>query len=399
MRRGAAAPRRGALVSAAALLVIAVATMSPLGHHTFAFSWCFTCAPRAGADALMNVALFVPLGIGLRLWTGSTALAFIGGACLTLGIELAQTVVPGRDPSITDIASNSVGALIGASMAGWPWLWRPSAEASARLALASAAAGVAVTVAAGLLVAPAFTTQPYWSQWTPQLASMPAYPGTLLSASIDGHDIPAGPVADAAGLEARLTAGAPIVLSVRAGAPPQTESTVFSLAESDRLRPLVIGATHDDVFVRYRTRAVDYRFSQPELWATGLLAGIAPGDRYTLTVRRDGERACLQAGDVRRCDLTYRPGDAWMLLISRAGMPPALQPAAPLGWLAMLAAPVGFWWRRGVTGTLAVLLLPIGVLAIAPAMTALSWASPREWLALAGGGLLGLAVARLAGTS
>jgi VanZ like family len=398
VRRGALAPRVGALVVAGTLAAIAFATLVPMGRHTAAFNWCFACAPRASADAVMNVALFVPLGIGLRLLGCSAWLAALTGVLLTVGIEVAQTVVPGRDPAVSDLVANSGGTLLGAVIAGWSWMLHLSPAAAGRLALAAAAAGVALTFGAGFLIAPSFPPRDYWSQWTPELASMPAYPGSLLSARVGGVDLPPGPVADAAGLRARLAAGAPIELALRAGEPPPMESTLFSVAQVDRNRPLVIGASGDDLFLRYRTRSVDFRFSQPDLWADGLLADIAPGEAFTLTVRRDGERICVAAGDRRRCDLAYSPGDAWMLLIS-TGLPPhALRPAVQIGWLALLALPVGFWWRPGLTGAVAAATLPLGALLAAPALTMLAPAGPRQWFALAGGGLIGLVAARLAGS-
>jgi hypothetical protein len=397
VRRGAIAPWVGAVLCAVTLAAIVLATMVPMGRHTFAFSWCFACAPRASADAVMNIALFVPLGIGLRLISGSTGLACLGGLLVTVGVELAQTVVPGRDPGVSDLVWNGTGAWLGSVLAAWPWLLRPSPPVSARLAFASSAAAVGLTFGAGFLVAPAFTSTAYWSQWTPELVSMPAYPGTVLSARIGGRDLPSGPVSDAAGLGARLASGAPVELTIRAGAPPPMESTIFSLAESDRHRPLVVGATREDAFVRYRTRAVDFRFSQPDLWATHVLADIAPGEIYTLTFRRDGERICIQAKDRLRCDLAYSPGDAWMLLVGTSLVPPVLRPAVPIGWLALLGLPLGYWWRPGRVGALAALLLPTGVLVAAPAFTALAAPGPREWVALAGGGLLGLLASRVAG--
>lgn len=66
-----------------------------------------------------NVLLFVPLGLLLTLlfrhpWRG-VVLALV----LSAGAELAQFVIPSRQPSVRDIIANVLGAAIGAAIAWW----------------------------------------------------------------------------------------------------------------------------------------------------------------------------------------------------------------------------------------------------------------------------------------
>lgn len=66
-----------------------------------------------------NIVMFVPLGFLLtvllrRHWHGvMLALA------LSVAAELAQLVIPSRQPSLRDVAANLLGALIGAALAWW----------------------------------------------------------------------------------------------------------------------------------------------------------------------------------------------------------------------------------------------------------------------------------------
>ena len=63
-----------------------------------------------------NVIGFMPLGF-LLAWKqkrSRIALALMIGFALSLTIELIQPLIPGRDSSIVDLASNSTGALLGA---------------------------------------------------------------------------------------------------------------------------------------------------------------------------------------------------------------------------------------------------------------------------------------------
>ncbi|MDF1503010.1 VanZ family protein [Roseisolibacter sp. H3M3-2] len=94
-------------------------------------------------DALANVALFVPLGFVYALTRAARtatsavadpdaralarrrtlALALGWGAATSLAIEVAQVFEPGRYPSPTDVATNALGALLGA------WLHARAARA------------------------------------------------------------------------------------------------------------------------------------------------------------------------------------------------------------------------------------------------------------------------------
>ncbi|MDQ1173541.1 hypothetical protein QE430_001848 [Microbacterium testaceum] len=69
----------------------------------------------AGADVALNVLFFVPLGAAVALllplrWAPASVLV---GAAVSLTVEIAQTLIPGRVPDADDVASNTLGALIG----------------------------------------------------------------------------------------------------------------------------------------------------------------------------------------------------------------------------------------------------------------------------------------------
>lgn len=82
-------------------------------------------------DFVANIALYVPLGLALRrrpardgaVGTGgdvrSALCAALGaGAVLSTAIEILQIWFVGRQPSIPDVAANSLGAVAGAALAG-----------------------------------------------------------------------------------------------------------------------------------------------------------------------------------------------------------------------------------------------------------------------------------------
>ncbi|MGH8187275.1 MAG: VanZ family protein, partial [Steroidobacteraceae bacterium] len=78
---------------------------------------------RAGrGDRISNVLLYLPLGFCLFLWLElrlrripSILLATAIGAFVSLAMEVAQVYVSTRVPSLTDLALNALGALLGAA--------------------------------------------------------------------------------------------------------------------------------------------------------------------------------------------------------------------------------------------------------------------------------------------
>lgn len=73
----------------------------------------FRIGPR---DALANVLLFLPVGFLFRLGQGRPRGAILLGAAISAGIEAGQFFIPGRTPSVVDIAMNTVGSWIGAGL-------------------------------------------------------------------------------------------------------------------------------------------------------------------------------------------------------------------------------------------------------------------------------------------
>ena len=96
------------------VLVIFLLTWNPfslaLPEH---LQFSFRIGPR---DALANVLLFLPVGFLFCLGQGSLRGAFLLGAAISAGIEAGQFFIPGRTPSLVDVAMNTLGAGIGAGL-------------------------------------------------------------------------------------------------------------------------------------------------------------------------------------------------------------------------------------------------------------------------------------------
>src|SRR5690349_9752992 len=91
-------------VSAMAILVVTVFPDPPssTAHGMFLRS----VVPRSlkdVADALLNIALFVPWGVALAGRGFAGRRAVVCGLLLSTAIEAVQTIVPGRDSTMRDI--------------------------------------------------------------------------------------------------------------------------------------------------------------------------------------------------------------------------------------------------------------------------------------------------------
>lgn len=98
-------------------LVVMLLTLMPL-RFTWPPEWKWLALTNV-SDLVLNVFLFLPIGFLFRiayrssLFKGVLA-ATIYGACLTSFIEVTQTIVIGRIPTIPDLVTNAMGAAIGA---------------------------------------------------------------------------------------------------------------------------------------------------------------------------------------------------------------------------------------------------------------------------------------------
>jgi hypothetical protein len=114
------------LVLATSLAAIAALTLAPSpGTDTASWLTCLFCGELATADAIRNVLLFIPLGIGLALCGVPLRTAVLLAVLFSGAIELTQLYIPGRDASVGDLLSNSLGAAAGLVVvhtSGW-WMF------------------------------------------------------------------------------------------------------------------------------------------------------------------------------------------------------------------------------------------------------------------------------------
>lgn len=354
---------------------------------------CFLCGDRGLADALVNVVLFAPLGVGLALAGLDIRRALLAGVLASLSVELAQvTIIPGRDASLGDLSFNTMGTLVGFGVARLtPALARLDRRTGAQLSVA-AALDVALAVAlTGWLLQPSFPATTYWGQWTPDLGDLGSYGGRVVTARIDGMEIGSRRVPDSEAVRHALDRGGPIEIRFITGPPVGRLAPLFSIYDDREREIFLLGPDRTDLVVRYRTRAAALRLDQPDLRLRGGWPTLEPGRAASLRVwSAEAGRWCVGGAVAEQCGLGFTIGSGWGMLFYPSSLPAWFHALVTLGWSTALLLPVGLLLRRRwpSLAALAVAALALGTL---PMAVGLARTSAIEWA----GAVLGIATGAL----
>jgi hypothetical protein len=322
--------------------------------------WCLVCGERGLADALLNIALFAPLGWWVARGRGLTA-AVLAGAALSLGVEGLQGGIAGRFSTLGDVVFNTTGAALGA------WLSERARLLAPTLAVA---AGVGL-LAPPLLLAPAPTEGVYYGQWTARFGNLEHYEGRVLSASFGGVAMPDGPSRRSDELRRAFRHRDVLEVVFEAGPPTAGLAPVFSVYDDVQREILLLGVDGADLVYIPRTRSTAARLDRPHLVVPGALSDILPGDTVRATVVSGPTRApCISLNRRTKCDVAPGFAAGWTLLLYPLPIGgAALMTLADLVWAGALAAPLGWLVARprAAAG---------GALVLSAPLLALSWTSP-----------------------
>jgi hypothetical protein len=394
VRRGLAGGYR-AWLTAAFALILAV-TLSPHPASPEPQFGCVICGERGSADVLLNIVLFVPLGIGLRLAAQSIGRSLLLGALLSCLVEVTQLLLPGRDPSIGDALFNTVGTATGWAVAAtMRWWLDPPTRAAARLSLAAAILASTVLLLTGALLAPSPPRSTYWGQWTANLGHLEWYRGRVLEATVGSLAIPSHRLPDSEAVRQLLLDGQPIAVRALAGPPVPGLAPLLSIYDEDQREVFLLGADQTDLVFRYRTRAAVLRLDQPDLRLRKAMNTLAPGDTVQVGVEPTKAGIFLTLNAERRCGVGFTMGRGWGILLYPESLPAWLKTLLDMVWLAALALPVGFWGRVRWESAAGVLGL-IAAAAVAPVLTTLVAAPLVTVVGLASGCILGVLLRRRA---
>ena len=181
------------------VVAIGIATLTPSDQLNSWPWYCLWCDEQALADAIVNVVMFVPLGFSLRAAGVPARFAILACAAFAATVEIMQgTAIAGRDPSLRDALTNTLGAAIGVLIAAqWHRLLFPSRRAAAWLAGGAAMVWLSVLTVSGLAVQPCAPPTPYDAEWSPLLPNESPFRGRVVGATLYGDSLLDGPKPDA----------------------------------------------------------------------------------------------------------------------------------------------------------------------------------------------------------
>ncbi|HET9293078.1 MAG TPA: VanZ family protein [Gemmatimonadales bacterium] len=364
---------------------------------------CLVCGELGTVDVFLNVLLFVPLGLGLRLagfsWRRTVAL----GAALSLGIELLQMkVIAGRDASLGDLITNSLGAGLGAWLAAsGPGLLRPTLRSGRRLVLGWSALLILIYLGTSLALRPALPTGvPWWGQWAPDLGHLDRFPGRVLSVTAAGLPLPPGRAIDQRQLESALNTRTELTTTAVLGTATNSLAPIASIFDADRREVVLLGQDGTDLVWRVRMWSAKLGLRNPGVRLPGVLAPGA-GDTVTATGRLRGPEFQIRADRgaiIRSWALPFSASWGWSLVLP---WPYAFGPEARFLtalWVAGLLFPLGLWGVRAQqSGWALMAAIPIVLLAVIPATAGFSPVHWSEWLAAFTGLGAGVAASRWIG--
>lgn len=405
----------GLATTALALVVIARLTLEPLGT-TFPthFDVCLFCGATGTANFVLNVLLFVPLGLGLRLIGVPRWVICVVGFAMTVGIETLQFyVVPGRDSDLGDIIANTAGAVVGIGVVDLHRTWlMPSSHVAGWLGGVMA---LLICTGAALVqwsLAPWLSRAVYYEQVAPDLPGYLLFNGTVLDATFDGAAIGIGRMsmmASAAMRDSLLADTAVVAATMQPGTTRDKIAPIVAVHDIDRREIFLLARRRNDLLFRLRRRTAVLGFHTPSaVLVNAFPAEAPPADTVVARVAITSGSTTLDVtgrGPNGATKLHRRVSqglwDAWRLFVPDEGRWGAHAMGLTLLSMAFLFLPIGYWAGRGahhegtVLSVISIAIPVVSSFAIIPWAAGAPAAGWPIWMA----GLVGAGIAWCAGAA
>jgi hypothetical protein len=391
-------PRFGGFLVVAGSLAIAATTLVPIPEQSSAAEetplWCLVCGDYGGVDVLNNVLLFVPLGAGLLLRGMAPRSVVALGSLISLAIELLQLlVIPGRDASLSDVLTNTLGIWLGAILASHRnELLKPALSRAFRLAVGGGLAWIAVQSLSAVLLRPGVPESTLYGAWGRAIPGRDLFGGRVTSAFVSGVAIPPGGIAVGQELASRLRRGqVRLELELVTGSNRGAWAPVLELRGRTRT-VLGLEAVGRDLVFEPPARSPLLRLRRPAIRLRGALPA-RPGAPVQITAGRRADTLWATwsaAGQIDRSIQVLSPSLGWSLVTP---IRYAFGRGARLltgFWLVLWLVPIGYWSAGASEGRLRGTWLPglilVGGLGLVTGLLGYPASHWSEWLA----GLLGL---------
>jgi hypothetical protein len=390
-----------ALPVAVAIGLIALLTLEPRPRQaplSASTPWyCLVCGGLGTVDVLLNLALFVPLGLTLRRLGFGPFRSAMTGLLVSGMVELLQaTIVTGRDPSLSDLVTNTLGTVLGSVLgAALPGLVRPTAGRAQSLAEKAAAGWILLLAFTGWAVQPAAAPAQASFRIAPSMPGLDRFPGAISAATFNGS--PARGSLDTA-LVASALASRTLALEATASLLSWTEvlAPIIDIVDRRWVATAQLGQVGQKILFSVRSRSERLRLRAPTV---KVYRALPPprGQTFAAGGRLEGNTLSAFAtvgGVTHRAETRLTPGLGWMLVLPLGFYPFDYRPEITSAlWTALPLLLVGFWTgqsgaRPSVAAGRWAALVCVGLLAIPPLTGAASqgW---EAWVACVAALLLG----------
>ena len=366
---------------------------------------CILCGELGGVDFVLNVLLFVPLGVVLLPFARRVLPATLLGLATSTFIEALQLhIVAGRDAALGDVIANTIGAALGAWLcANASALWAPAAKHRWTRPLAWGFTVAATLGLSAYAVVPRFRGESIAVQFQPVRHGYATFEGTLLRMSVAGVPVRPAMWLRKAEHPDIFSHAAPSVSAVLQAGPSVANIAPIARLSSPSVEGFMIARRGNDLVYRFLSGARNLRLRAPLYVLPGAFAepaGTATPDSLSAVVDRgtvhldvchaDGRcTSGLSAVSVDRGWMLFAP---WDIASGRV-----IATLSAL-WMGALFLPLGYWShdlsRRGAAALAGAVL--VSGAALLPQLAGAHVAPPAAWTAALCGIAAGLMAAGIA---
>ena len=394
--------RTGSVLTLVSLAAIAFATLTPEAGVAAESHFCLVCGSLGGVDVVLNVLLFVPLGIGLALVGFSGKSATLTVFALSVLIETLQlTVVQGRSSTIGDVLTNTLGGALGFAACRYRARWlRPTPRLAWSLSAAWAIIWIGIQTISSYGLSPSLPDSAYYGELARELGGFAVFRGKVLRASVGSSPIPDGAVPDSHRVRQLLLNGA----SVKSTAVPDEFTSdvapIVRVADGGRDEILILAQSGRLLVFGMRTGAATLRLRSPLFGLPNAFVQASPENAPIPQVvsgqyAKRFVRLTASNGSMRQDRIiSLSPSLVWTFWYPGVWTIEGSVTEHAVSWISFfcVAFPLGYWsvritaWPRSAAATLRESLLVgtglvcLGLIFI-PTMFGLPIAPFRDWSA------------------
>ena len=337
----------GGVVFLLAVAGIVLVTLLP-GNHADARA-CLACGPYPGAAMLLNVALFLPVGVALALlgtpWRAALAIGF----GISFIVETLQLVLPiGHLARASDLAMNVAGTAVGLHLTRRRRaLLYPRSRSALRFVIAGAATWLLLLVLTAIGLHPSIPPGDYSAQLSPALEDFSDHPGRIVSASLSGVELTEGYLPRTASVRDAMRTRTQLDAQVELVPGPAGLAPLVRIVDGADHEVALLAQSRQDLLFRARVMAANLRLVTPAVTMFDALATVDLANGQTVLVNAQRERGFLRVSAYgREQSLALHTGVGWMFLAPPTATLHRAPDVASMVWVGLPLFIIGYWTGR-----------------------------------------------------